>query len=475
MVFSSLPFLLVFLPAFLAGVAILRRFGGPTVIAWIALASCVFYSIWDPWNLLLLALAMSVTFGFGSLIARGGPRYAKFWLTGGVVFNILLIGWFKYRHFLVGDPTPLILPLGISFIVFQKIAWLVDVSKGRAAADHPLEFVFFVTFFPQLIAGPIVHYRELVPQIHSKHWPAFDSPLFFAGVFLFTLGLGKKVLIADQIAPMINELYGIAYKGSAMTAWQAGATGLGYGLQLYFDFSGYADMALGLAAMVGLRLPPNFNSPYRATSIIEFWRRWHMTLSHWLRDYLFIPLGGSRHGFLHHVVSLMVTMLIGGLWHGAAWTFVIWGGLHGVLLVVAHVWRLLKLRSVPRPIGWLLTFICVSGLWILFRAPDLSTALRIYTALSSGWEWPNLTGLSPWTVLLAAASGQTDGLFLWLPVGCMIVLLPYNSNALANLDNASRMAFSISLLQGIASGILITACLRSLLRQPSTEFLYFAF
>lgn len=475
MVFSSLPFLFLFLPAFLAGFAALRRLGKSAVVGWIALTSCIFYSIWNPWNLLLLALAMGVTFGFGCMVAHNVAHRSKFWLAIGIIFNVALIGWFKYRHFLIGDPAPLILPLGISFIVFQKIAWLVDVSKGRAAANRPFEFIFFVTFFPQLIAGPIVHYRELVPQIYNGRWPAFDSALFTSGIFLFALGLAKKVMVADQIAPMVNQLYGIAQSGSAMTGWQACAAGLGYGLQLYFDFSGYADMALGLAAMVGLRLPTNFNSPYRATSIIDFWRRWHMTLSHWLRDYLFIPLGGSRNGFLHHMANLMVTMLIGGLWHGAAWTFVIWGGLHGILLVIAHAWRRLKLGGVPSIFGWFLTFVCVSTLWVLFRAQDISTALHIYAAIGSGWDPPNLSEWSPWTILLAATSGQPAGLLLWLPLGCFLAVLPYNSNALANFDNLDRRAFSISLLRGIASGLLIAACLRSLLRQPSTEFLYFAF
>ncbi len=474
MVFSSLPFLLLFLPAFLAGVAALRRLGKPALLGWITLASCVFYSIWDPWNLLILGLAMGVTFGCGRMIACHKDRAARWWLVAGIAFNVALIGWFKYRHFLVGDPTPLILPLGISFIVFQKIAWLVDVSKGRAGADRPLEFVFFVTFFPQLIAGPIVHYRELVPQIHRGHWSAFDAGLFSRGLFLLALGLAKKLLIADQIAPMVNQLYAAAHSGAALTGWQACAAGLGYGLQLYFDFSGYADMALGLAAMVGLRLPVNFNSPYHAISIIEFWRRWHITLSHWLRDYLFIPLGGSRHGFPRHVASLMVTMLIGGLWHGAAWTFVIWGGLHGVLLVAAHVWRRLKLISLPPALSWLLTFVAVSALWVLFRAQELSTALHIYAALGSGWSLSGLNLSAP-ALLLDATSGKLGGLLLWLPLASLLALLPVNSNALADLDKADQSRPRVSLLQGLAAGLLITACLRSLLQQPSTEFLYFAF
>jgi alginate O-acetyltransferase complex protein AlgI len=229
--------------------------------------------------------------------------------------------------------------------------------------------------------------------------------------------------------------------------------------------------------MVGLRLPINFNSPYLATSIIAFWRRWHITLSHWLRDYLFIPLGGSRHGFTRHILSLLITMLIGGLWHGAAWTFVIWGGLHGALLLIAHAWRHLSLPRIATPLSWLLTFINVMALWILFRAPDLTTAYHLYGSLLGNWSIDGLHGQSAYTILFDAVAGRTSGLVLWIPVALTIALLPCNSNDLANLDIAksSPHHWGLTLFQGLMAGALVTICLRTLLQQPSTEFLYFAF
>jgi len=480
MVFASLQFLLQFLPVFLVATFLLRAMAmrRSVVLTAFCLASIVFYAAWDPWNLIILTFAMGTTFTHGMAIEKtsGQAKVQRLILASGIAINVALIVWFKYRNFLVGNPAPLILPLGISFIVFQKIAWLVDVRRGLARADSPLDFIFFVTFFPQLIAGPIVHYRDVVPQTKVADFLRFDPVLFTSGTCLFAIGLAKKLLIADRLAPMVNELYAKAAAGQTLSFWEAWGAAFGFGLQLYFDFSGYADMAVGLAAMVGILLPINFFSPYRADTIIAFWRRWHITLSHWLRDYIFIPLGGSRRGFALHLANLMVTMLIGGLWHGAAWTFVVWGGLHGALLAIAHTWRKLVAIHIPRVIGWGLTLLAVMALWIFFRAPDLSTALSM--------SWSLLPRRSALVILLpdmrtmidAVISTRVEALPVWIAGTLLLALLPKNSLQLVGLvPGSTEKPVLPPLAQGLLAGFLIAAALRTLLEKPSTEFLYFAF
>jgi D-alanyl-lipoteichoic acid acyltransferase DltB (MBOAT superfamily) len=300
----------------------------------------------------------------------------------GVALNLAVLGVFKYADFfrgtaaaLLGDafhPWNLILPLGISFFVFQKISYLIDLRRGDRHVYGLLDFCMFVTFFPQLIAGPIVRHNEIIHQFsldprRPEVWENLSR-----GFVLFVIGVTKKVALADTLAMVADPLFGKAM-GASLTAVEAWAATAAYTLQIYFDFSGYSDMAIGLGLMFGLRLPMNFNAPYRAVSIRDFWRRWHMTLSRFLRDYLYIPLGGNRCGVLRQAANVVLTMLLGGLWHGANWTFVAWGGLHGAALAVNHVWAGWGLR-LPRGVAWALTLLFVMAGWVLFRSADFATA-----------------------------------------------------------------------------------------------------
>jgi alginate O-acetyltransferase complex protein AlgI len=300
----------------------------------------------------------------------------------GVVLNLAVLGLFKYADFfrgtadaLLGEdfhPWRLILPLGISFFVFQKISYLIDLRRGDRHIYGFLDFCMFVMFFPQLIAGPLVRHNEIIHQFSLDPRRPDMWENLSRGFILFVIGVAKKVALADTRAMVADPLFdrSVSASLSAVEAWIATSA---YTLQIYFDFSGYSDMAIGLALMFGLRLPMNFNAPYRAVSIRDFWRRWHMTLSRFLRDYLYIPLGGNRCGALRQAMNVVVTMLLGGLWHGANWTFVAWGGLHGAALAVNHIWEGCGFR-LPRAVAWAVTLLFVMGCWVLFRSADFTTA-----------------------------------------------------------------------------------------------------
>jgi len=300
----------------------------------------------------------------------------------------LLLGVFKYADFalsnaaaLFGAPIALphlVLPLGISFFTFTQIAYLVDVYRGKAREPSVANYALFVSFFPHLLAGPILHHSEMMPQFASPSNKRPQAANLSAGLFLLCIGLVKKVCFADQLAPLAEAGFGHPGELSAIGAWVAV---LAYTLQIYFDFSGYTDMALGAARMFNIELPINFDSPYHATNIREFWQRWHITLSRFLREYLYIPLGGNRHGPWRTALAVMVTFLLGGLWHGAAWTFVAWGALHGAALVCYRGWRRSGLR-LPRPLAWLVTFLFVMLAWVFFRATSLANAAAVLQALA---------------------------------------------------------------------------------------------
>jgi alginate O-acetyltransferase complex protein AlgI len=385
MLFNSQIFIVGFLPIVLVLYYLLaeHRTARQAVVV---LASLFFYGWWDVRFVPLLA---SLTLA-NWLIARWfGASRARWIPILGVVLNLAVLGLFKYADFfrdtaaaLLGDsfhPWHLILPLGISFFVFQKISYLIDLRRGDRHIYGFLDFCMFVSFFPQLIAGPIVRHNEIIHQFSlDPRRPAMWENLS-RGFVLFVIGVAKKVALADTLAMIADPLFGksVTASLSAFEAWIA--TGA-YTLQIYFDFSGYSDMAIGLALMFGLRLPFNFNAPYRAVSIRDFWRRWHMTLSRFLRDYLYIPLGGNRRGVMRQAFNVIVTMLLGGLWHGANWTFVAWGGLHGVALALNHVWEGTGLR-LPRAFAWLITLLFVMLGWVLFRSPDFATAGDVLLSL----------------------------------------------------------------------------------------------
>jgi D-alanyl-lipoteichoic acid acyltransferase DltB (MBOAT superfamily) len=396
MLFNSYEFLFAFLPITWAGHEILRRFELRTAaMVWLAAASALFYASWNPRLLPVLLISILINYGVGGWLnrqARDRGHGSKILLALGLTFNLGLLAYFKYANFFVDNLdlltgldlvlAKIALPIGISFFTFQKIAYLIDNYKGIAKPGSLLEFLMFVLFFPQLIAGPIVHYSEIMPQLgRSNLAPVADR--LAVGLTILVIGLVKKVVIADTMAIPATSLFAAAAHGHDPALIESWIGTLSYAFQIYFDFSGYSDMAIGLAWMFGIRLPVNFASPYKADSIADFWQRWHITLSRFLKAYLYIPLGGNRRGSTRNYVNLLVTMLLGGLWHGAAWTFVLWGLLHGAMLVLHRLWR--RNAAMPRLAPWLargLTLLCVMLAWVPFRAPDLQTALSVYRGLA---------------------------------------------------------------------------------------------
>lgn len=406
MLFNSYIFIFLFLPIVLIGFLMLRKKAPVWPIMWIVMASLFYYGYWKPQFLLLLGASIVVNLIFGKIIINGrlSKNTSRFVLTLGIVFNLSVLGYFKYAGFIVtninqmfaaGLPVPsILLPLGISFITFQKIAFLVDAHRGLVRDFTVLNYIFFVTFFPQLIAGPIVHHAEIMPQLANSTRRDFKSD-FSVGMSIFIVGLFKKVMIADSLSVYADAGYGMLKAGLPMDTASAWVTVISYSLQLYFDFSAYSDMAIGFGRIFGIQLPLNFYSPYKADSIIDFWRRWHMTLSRFLRDYLYIPLGGNQGGALRRYFNIAVVMLLGGLWHGANWTFVLWGGVHGVMITINHVWRKLPFthsrfyRSrLMRAFFIGLTFVAVTLAWVPFRADTLA---ETQTMLSNLFPFTHLT------------------------------------------------------------------------------------
>jgi len=371
----------------------------------LVIASLFFYAWWNPVYVGLITGSMLFNYSIGMLLAS---RRSKLVLILGVAVNLGLLAYYKYANFFVENLATLIgtdwnlehivLPLAISFFTFQQITYLVDTYRSETREVSFLQYALFVTFFPQLIAGPIVHHSEMMPQFASPRQNKVNYQMMAVGLSIFFLGLFKKVVIADGLSPYANQTFAVVANGDLLTFFEAWQGTLAYSFQLYFDFSGYSDMAVGLAGLFCIRLPVNFNSPYQAYSIIEFWQRWHMTLSRFLRDYLYITLGGNRKGAPRRYFNLLVTMLLGGLWHGAGWGFVIWGALHGFYLIVNHGWRTLNKafgllndrRPTIRFLSRLLTFFAVVVGWVFFRAPDLPSALLMMDSLmgQGGVVWP---------------------------------------------------------------------------------------
>ena len=374
MLFNSFGFLFFYLPVVLAGYLVLSRWAPRRIVAWLALASLFFYGYWDARYLPLLLASIVFNFWAARRVAHN-----KRWLVAALAANLALLGYFKYANFLLGQHWAIALPVGISFFTFTQIAFLVDCYRGQAGEYRFLHYTLFVSYFPHLVAGPVLHHKEMMPQFDRRPQPAAAD--FPVGLSIFVVGLSKKVLLADPVSVLVGPVFAAGAQPQLIEAW-IGA--LAYTFQLYFDFSGYSDMAIGLSRMFGVKLPLNFNSPYRAANISEFWRRWHMTLSRFLRDYLYVPLGGNRGGALRRYRNLMLTMLLGGLWHGAGWTFVVWGCLHGVYLVLHHAWRAFSANAAPRLWGRALTMLAVIAAWVVFRAPDLATAGDILHAMVGG-------------------------------------------------------------------------------------------
>ncbi len=400
MLFHSYSFIIWFLPTVLVSFYLLARVKPMGAALCLLLSSLWFYGSAYPEFLPILigSFVFNYLVGWGILRLAAHPRWRWGLVAFGIVCDLLLLGYFKYSAFLARLVHPgwietlglsgIVLPLGISFYTFTQIAFLVDAYRGKVTDYHPIHFALFVTYFPHLIAGPILHHREMVEQFRDPENYKVRYENLAVGMSIFILGLFKKVALADPLAAAVEPVFSSLRIPTFLEAWGAA---LSYSLQIYFDFSGYSDMAIGISLMFGFKLPLNFDSPYRSGGIIEFWRRWHMTLSRFLRDYLYIPLGGGRHGEARRFLNLAVTMLLGGLWHGASWTFVVWGGLHGVYLGIQHAWNALKKRwgwgGIDRlPCGGALavmvTFLAVVVGWVLFRAKTFGAATMILKAMA---------------------------------------------------------------------------------------------
>lgn len=461
MLFNSYEFLFAFLPVALIGYFAAQRIGPESAITWLVVASLFFYGWWNPDYLVLLVGSMLVNYGFGRQLSNahrnGRVRSGRIWLFVGVALNLLLLGWFKYANFavdtanLVGGTQfhfdRIVLPLAISFFTFQQIAYLVDARQGITREYRFMHYALFVTFFPQLIAGPIVHHKEMLPQFMREGALRPHLSNIAIGTTILLIGLFKKVVLADSAALYASPVFDAAAGGSAPSFFIAWGGALAYTLQLYFDFSGYSDMAIGAARLFGIRLPVNFHSPYKATSIVEFWRRWHMTLSRFLRDYLYIPLGGNRGRGFARYRNLMITMVLGGLWHGAGWTFVAWGALHGAYLIINHGWTRWRSRylagfHLPAPIGkclaWSLTFAAIVVGWVFFRATTFDAALAILSGMAGlngvaipsaiaarlGDLWPMLEGMG----VTSYIGGGSSFVYTWVWIALLLPIALWMPN-----------------------------------------------
>lgn len=405
MLFNSYGFIFVFLPLTLAAFFILGRYSRGAAALWLVGASLFFYGHWNPVYVPLLAgsIVFNYLLGFGiaKAEAQGADRFKLLLTAFSISANLALLGYFKYTNFFIDSIDwaagtsfsmgKIVLPLGISFFTFTQIAFLVDTARGLVKEYDFIHYALFVTYFPHLIAGPVLHHKEMMPQFAKQETYAFNHENMAVGLAIFSMGLFKKTVLADGIAYYVGPVFDAAAHGGNPGMAEAWIGALCYAFQIYFDFSGYSDMAIGLSRMFAITLPLNFNSPYKSVNIIEFWRHWHMTLSRFLRDYLYIPLGGNRKGKGRRYFNLLATMLLGGLWHGAGWTYIIWGGLHGLYLMINHGWHALRralgqdprapLSSAMRLLSVFLTFLAVTVAWVFFRSDNMGGAFVMLKAM----------------------------------------------------------------------------------------------
>ena len=462
MLFNSIPFLAVFLPLTFLGFFLFAAWSQRLAVAWLILASLAFYG-WNNPSLLLPLICSSIVFNFivgRYLIAKRSYPI----LIAGISGNLLLLGVFKYAGFIVttiNALTPLALqiprlqlPIGISFYTFTQTAFLVDAYNSQAKEYRPVHYGLFVTFFPHLIAGPILHHKEMMPQFERAETYRLNTNHIALGLTWFTIGLFKKVVIADCIAPHVNVVFDALARGQPLGFIDSWAGSISFALQLYFDFSGYSDMAIGLAAMFGIKFPLNFNSPYKAVSMIDFWHRWHITLSRLLREYLYIPLGGNRKGNTRKYANLLLTMTLGGLWHGASWNFLLWGGIHGVALAINHLWHMVKLE-IPTAFARILTVVVVVLAWVPFRTMTFGQTLSCWEGMFglNGIGTTSLSTISPLLLILSAG----------------VFTLPNTQE----LIGSTSQRFRPTATWGFGTAVVLIICLAMM--QSSSPFLYYQF
>lgn len=496
MLFNSAEFLFLYLPVVALGFYVLSARAGYFGIIWLALASLYFYADWKAEYLWIILASILGNFFIGRILdpIASPPRTRRLVLALGISINLGVLGYYKYTGFLLTNLSQLglvdleiptiTLPLAISFFTFQQIAYLIDSYRGHCREYSFASYCLFVTFFPQLIAGPIVHHSEMLPQFEVGGVGRADARRFAIGLTILSIGLFKKVVIADGVAPLSTSVFAVADSGGNLSTAQAWLGATAYTVQLYFDFSGYSDMAVGAARLFGIVLPINFFSPYKSRNIIEFWRRWHMTLSRFLRDYVYISLGGNRKGRPRRYANLFITMLLGGIWHGAGWNFLIWGGLHGTFLMINHGWRALVRKSpflqsgqtaILGTASWLVTFLGIMIGWVFFRAETFNGALQM---LSRMFHYEAIASPS------IPAPGVTD---LMLLAGGLAgsLLLPNSCEFLRNQTpvlGMPRESSGVSIVKaewrptpGWAFAVGIIFCLSLLHLGRVSEFLYFQF
>ena len=506
MLFNSFTFIFLFLPVSLLGYLLIGAWRWNWAAAWLVGVSLTFYAYWDPRYLPLLLISAIVNFFAGRGLAEFTPgkmQRHRLLLALSIAFNLLLLGYFKYANFFVANLAVLtgldfairkiILPLGVSFFTFTQIAFLVDTYRGEAREPKFIHYLLFVTYFPHLIAGPILHHKEMMPQFSQVETYRFNPGNLVTGSVIFIIGLFKKAVLADGVATYVAPVFDAATKGKHFLMQDAWGGALAYTFQLYFDFSGYCDMAIGASLMFGIALPLNFDSPYKSRSIVEFWRRWHMTLSRFLRDYLYIPLGGSRKGSLRRYLNLFITMLLGGLWHGAGWPFVIWGALHGIYLAINHAFSAARARLGPAApsrvssvASWLLTFLAVIVGWVFFRADSWDAALRILAGMADMTPCGAQDGCAADAGFFHALPGQVVLVWAWCALLLIISVFSPNTqeimrdqlSGLTRPANSARpfgipLAFQSSRSWAVAVGAMLAVGL-ACLPQP-TNFLYFNF
>ncbi|CAM3361543.1 MBOAT family O-acyltransferase [Marinicrinis lubricantis] len=480
MLFNTYEFILVFLPITVAVYFILGRLGQVFLSkAWLAASSLFFYSYWDIRYLPLLLGSILFNFAVGSLLARINPSAKlgrKLLLTAGIVGDVLLLGYYKYADFFIENVNAalgtdwgllhVILPLGISFFTFTQIAYLVDAYRLDVKENNIINYTLFVTFYPHLIAGPILHHKEMMPQFADRKNKAFNFNNLTLGTFIFVMGLAKKVIIADTFAPIATAGFDTA---DTLTFFDAWATSLAYTLQLYFDFSGYSDMAIGAALMFNVHLPINFDSPYKSLNIQEFWRRWHITLGRFLRNYIYIPLGGNRKGFIITCFNLFITFVIGGIWHGAGWTFLYWGALHGGALVVHRIWSKKFGLKMNKYLAWFLTFNFVNIAWIFFRATSLSEAMKVLKGMFGfhGFDIPGTLNLVPFI--------QNWGLAISTTPSWQFALIAFFFLVSVFMKNTNQMRDNFKPTWWIAAMTAVIFVVSLVHFNQISEFLYFNF
>lgn len=501
MLFNSFPFIFVFLPITFAGYFLVGRlFEAPWPrLVWLAAASLAFYAYWNVHFLPVIIVSIAVNYVAARLISATGreERRRTALFAGAVILNLAAICFYKYLGFLTVNVSGLFhlhlhhrsiaLPLGISFFTFTQIAYLADIYGGYKCERSLVKYALFVSYFPHLIAGPIIHHKEVMWQFDDKVRRILSAERVSVGLTAFAAGLFKKTVLADGFATLADPLFASAAGGVPPTA-DAWIGVLAYSLQIYFDFSAYSDMAVGLSTLFGITLPFNFDSPYKSMSIIEFWHRWHITLSRFLRDYLYIPLGGNRRGDLRRHVNILATMALGGLWHGAGWVFMIWGTLHGIFLVINHLWRGLRAR-LPRldrtcatpiaSIGFLLlTQFCVVLAWVPFRSNGIKMAKRVLSGMFGAHHATAAASFAdPGLMLLLVALG-----YLWC------ILLPNLNQIFERRDlgltiyptprawSAFSVAWRPTVAWGIGLGLVTMVALLAILKSgQGTPFLYFQF